>query len=102
MSKTSSKTKTGIGNLLKIIVRQIFFDLQNTQAMCQTFVENCREDEEQVLLFYYWILDICQCHEELQEQNVAVKCKDCLRMSPDKALLVESLWFLDHRFFKVS
>ena len=72
------------------------------QAMCQIFVENCREDNEQVVLFYYWVLDICECHEDLQEANVAKKFKDSLQLSQDKALLSECLWLLDHRLFKVT
>ena len=69
--------------------------------MCQIFVENCREDNEQVVLFYYWILDICECHEDLQETNVSKKLKDSLQLPQDKALIVECLWLLDHRLFKV-
>ena len=69
--------------------------------MCQIFVENCREDDEQLVLFYYWMLDICECYEDLQEMNVAKKFKNCLQLSQDKSLLVESLWLLDHQLFKV-
>lgn len=70
--------------------------------MCQIFVENWREDNEQVVLFYYWILDICESHEDLQEMDVSKKFKDALQLPQDKALLVECLWLLDHCLFKVK
>ena len=70
--------------------------------MCQIFVENCRDDEQQVMLFYYWMLDVCECYDELQKLKVSKKFKDCLQLPADKCLLVESLWLIDHRLYKVS
>ena len=69
--------------------------------MCQLFVENCREDDQQIMLFYYWMLDVCECYEELQQSKVSKKFKDCLQLAPDKCLLIESLWLIDHRLYKV-
>jgi len=53
------------------------------------------------MVFYYWMLDVCECYEELQRNKVSKKFKDCLKLNTDKSLLVESLWLLDHQLYKV-
>ena len=70
--------------------------------MCQTFVENCCEDDQQMLMIYYWMLDICECYQEMQTKKISKKFKTCLNLGNDKALLVEALWLLDHKLYKVK
>ena len=69
--------------------------------MCQMFVENYRDDGRQLMMLYYWMLDICECYQEMQTNKDSKKFKTCLQLTHDKALLVEALWLLDHKLYKV-
>lgn len=72
------------------------------QVMCRLFVENLSEKEIQISVFYYWVLDICECCEELLQVKMREKVKECLKLNREKALLIECVWLLDHNLYKVG
>lgn len=70
------------------------------EVMCRLFVENLSEKEIQISVFYYWVLDICECCEELLQVKMREKVKECLKLNREKALLIECVWLLDHNLYK--
>ena len=70
--------------------------------MCSFFLQNLSEDELPLLLFYYWILDLCECTKELQVSKTSEKIRECFKLSQKSYLLVQSFWLLDHELYGVS
>ncbi|XP_057313364.1 protein ELYS-like [Hydractinia symbiolongicarpus] len=70
------------------------------EVMCRLFVENLSEKEIQISVFYYWVLDICECCEELLQVKMREKVKECLKLNREKSLLIECVWLLDHNLYK--
>ncbi|XP_065668460.1 protein ELYS isoform X2 [Hydra vulgaris] len=69
------------------------------EIMCSFFLQNLSEDESPLLLFYYWILDLCECVSELQTNKTSEKIKECLKLSQNSSILVQSFWLLDHKLY---